>query len=142
MYKGGTSADDVISYYYAIPLYIDLVADTQEEKDLALSMIINTTDYIMKNNYTLMNVNGERTRWGFWNPENLNDNPEYYSERYSRSIDILAILSVAYRYTGAQKYLDGLNWLGFDNQYLENIINSRGTYPEDENFSVSCHFLF
>jgi hypothetical protein len=27
-------------------------------------------------------------------------------------------------------------YLGVTNQYLENIVNSRGTYPEDENFSV------
>lgn len=136
MYKGGTSSDDVTSYYYAIPLYIDMIAETQQEKDLAISMLINTTNYIMKNNFTLINVNGERTRWGFWNPENLNDNPDYYSERYANSIEILAYLSVAHRYTGDKKYLDAMEYLGVQNQYLENMVNSRGTYPEDENFSV------
>jgi hypothetical protein len=36
MYKGGTSSDDVISYYYALPLYIDMVAETEEEKNVAI----------------------------------------------------------------------------------------------------------
>jgi hypothetical protein len=51
MYKGGTSSDDVTSYYHAIPLYIDMIADTEEEKNLAISMLVNTTNYIMKNNF-------------------------------------------------------------------------------------------
>lgn len=28
MYKAGTSSDDVTSYYHAIPLYIDMIAET------------------------------------------------------------------------------------------------------------------
>jgi hypothetical protein len=36
-----------------------------------------------------------------------------------------------------QKYIDAMYYLGVSNQYLENIVNSRGTYPEDENFSVN-----
>jgi hypothetical protein len=51
MYKGGTSSDDVTSYYQAIPLFIDMVAETEEEKNLAISMLVNTTNYIIKNNY-------------------------------------------------------------------------------------------
>jgi hypothetical protein len=69
-------------------------------------------NYIMKNNFTLINVNGKRTRWGFWNPENLNDNYEYYSERYCNPIEIIAMLSVVYRYTQDQKYLDAMYYLG------------------------------
>lgn len=99
MYKGGTSSDDVTSYYYAIPLYIDMIAETEDEKNLAISMLVNTSNYIMENNFQLINVDGNRTHWGFWNPENLNDNPEYYSERYSNSIEILAYMLVTYKYT-------------------------------------------
>ena len=99
MYKGGTSSDDVTSYYHAIPLFIDMIAETKEEKDLAISMLVNTTNYIIKNNFYFINVDGTRTHWGFWNPENLNDDPQYYSERYSNSIEILAYLAVTYRYT-------------------------------------------
>lgn len=63
----------------------------------------------MKNNYTLINVDGYPTRWGFWDPQSLNNNTDHYSERYSNTIEIIAFLSVSYHYTKDKKYLDGLN---------------------------------
>ncbi len=32
-------------------------------------MLINTTEYIMKNNWKLIDVTGSPTTWGFWGPE-------------------------------------------------------------------------
>lgn len=109
MYKGNASSDDVTSYFYAFPIFMEYVCETQAEKDLVLSYLIRTIDYIIENNYQLINVDGERTMWGFWDPEDLNNNPEYYSEKCLNSMEILSFLAVAYKYTGNEKYSDEMN---------------------------------
>ena len=98
-------------------------------------MLTNTTDYIMANNWYLIDLDGKPTKWGFWNPQQLNDNPENYGERGSNSIEILGMLSICYHYTNDQKYLDAIYDLGVNNQYYMNAINWRMTYPLEENFS-------
>lgn len=40
-------------------------------------MIINTTNYIIENDYYLINVDGKPTHWGFWGPKELNENPGF-----------------------------------------------------------------
>ena len=81
MYKSGTSSDDVTSYYYAIPLYIEFVAKTEAERAVGIEMLRNTTDYIMQYDWYLINIDWKPTHWGFWNPQKLNNYPEFYSER-------------------------------------------------------------
>jgi hypothetical protein len=68
-WKGDTSSDDVISFYFGLPIYLDLycVGNTSCRNE-ALEMLINTTNYIMENDWYLKDVTGEHTRWGVWNP--------------------------------------------------------------------------
>lgn len=51
MYKSNASSDDITSYFWAYPLIIDNVCENDEERELVLSYIIRTMDYIMENNY-------------------------------------------------------------------------------------------
>ena len=37
----------------------------------------------------------KRTTWGFWNPEELNHNPDHYSERSLNSLQIITYLAAA-----------------------------------------------
>jgi hypothetical protein len=113
-YKDGPSSDDVTGYYFALPLYIEYVAQTDTERAMAIEMLRSTTDYIMKNDYYLINVDGRPTRWGIWNPSDLNNNTRYYSERASNSLEILTFLAVTHHYVRDQKYLDAMYKLGFD----------------------------
>jgi len=99
MWKGDTSSDEVISYYFALPLYADLVCETQEEKNEAISLIIRTIDYVLVNNYKLIGYGGVPTSWGFWDPATLNGDPDHATERCENSMEIIAMLSVAYHYT-------------------------------------------
>lgn len=67
--------------------------------------MIRTMDYILENNYTMKNIGGQRTHWGFWDPEDLNGNPDYYSERPLNSLEIIGYLGISYKYTKNKKYL-------------------------------------
>ena len=46
-YQIGTSSDDVISFFFGLPLFIDLVCKTPEERKRPLDMLLNTTNYII-----------------------------------------------------------------------------------------------
>lgn len=133
-WKGDTSSDEVTGHLFVYPLIYDLVAETAEEKQRVLSLIVNITDYIIDNDYYLIDVTGKPTTWGYWNPHTLNNNPEKYGERGINSLEVLAWLVSAYRLTGNAKYLDSFQYLTA-NQFLENLINQKITTPCDINYS-------
>jgi len=47
----------------------------------------------------LIDISGEPTKWGFWGPEELNDNEERYGERGTNSLEIISMLALSYHYT-------------------------------------------
>jgi len=46
-----------------LPLFLELVCETEEEKKRPLDMILNTTNYIMENDWYLIDVTGKPTKW-------------------------------------------------------------------------------
>ena len=68
-------------------------------------MIKDTVDYIMENDWYLIDVTGKRTKWGFWVPNELNDNPVRNGERNLNSLQILSMLGTVYKYFRDEKYL-------------------------------------
>jgi len=65
---GDTSSDSIICYYYALPTFIDFVCETKEEKKRPIDMLVNTTAYVLANNYYLIDITGKPTKWAFWGP--------------------------------------------------------------------------
>ena len=53
---------------------------------------------------TIDPTTNKATLWGFWNPSEVNDNPEHYSERGTNSLGILAYLASAYSVTRNNVY--------------------------------------
>jgi hypothetical protein len=49
------------------------------------------TDGIIRNNYTLVDRTGRKTRWGIWSPELINHDPFYAGLRPLNSLDILIL---------------------------------------------------
>ena len=103
-WKGDTSSDEIVGHYFVYGIYYDLVADSKEKAELraALSRI---TDHILDHNYQLIDVDGQRTRWGWWGPEAI---WREASETGLRALHILSHLSVAIHLTegtpSADKY--------------------------------------
>lgn len=94
-WKGDTSSDEIAGHYFAYPLYYDLLAD-EAEKPLLRGAIDRITNHILDNKYQLIDADGQRTRWGWWGPDAIWDDPD---ETGLRALLILAHLRVALHMT-------------------------------------------
>jgi hypothetical protein len=95
-WKGDTSSDEIVGHYFVYPLYYDLVAE-ESEKPALRAAIERITNHILDNNYQLIDVDGKRTRWGWWGPDAIWQDPD---ETGLRALHILSHLRVAMHMTG------------------------------------------
>ena len=103
-YKTDTSSDELDGHYFFYPLYYDLVADTEQEKERVREVVRNLTDHLIRNDYCLIDHDGTPTRWANYSPEALNSFHYWYNERGLKSLSILSYLAVAEHITGDEKY--------------------------------------
>ncbi len=94
-WKGDTSSDEIVGHYFVYPIYFDLVAD-ESEKPKLIGVIDRITNHILDHNYQLVDLDGKRTMWGFWGPDQIWDDPD---ETGIRALHILAHLRVAMHMT-------------------------------------------
>jgi hypothetical protein len=90
-WKGDTSSDEIVGHYFVYPIYHDLVADEREKPSLRAA-IERITTHILDNTYQLIDVDGKRTRWGWWGPEAIWEDAD---ETGLRALHILSHLRVA-----------------------------------------------
>jgi len=69
-WKGDTSSDEIVGHYFVYPIYYDLVADDSEKPTLRAALE-RITNHILDHNYQLVDVDGQRTRWGWWGPDEI-----------------------------------------------------------------------
>ncbi len=131
-WKADTSSDEIDGHYFAYSIYYDLVAD-EREKGRLRRVVRRMTDYIMANGYLLIDVDGEPTTWGFWNPERLNyDWPE---QKGLNALEVLSHLKVAYYMTGEEKYQRAYLELIKKHHYGLNVIDQKVLRPGSINHS-------
>ena len=99
-WKGDTSSDEIVGHYFVYPIYYDLVAD-DEEKPILRGVIERITNHILDHNYQLVDLDGKRTLWGFWGPDQIWEDPD---ETGIRSLHILSHLVVAMHMTQNPQY--------------------------------------
>lgn len=97
-WKGDTSSDEIVGHYFAYPIYYDLVADEAEKKQLAAALD-RITNYILDNDYQLLDVDGKHTLWGYWGPDLIWPDPD---ETGLRALHILAHLRTAMHVTQSE----------------------------------------
>jgi hypothetical protein len=90
-WKGDTSSDEIVGHYFAYAIYYDLVADADEKNQLRAALDRITT-HILDHGYQLIDVDGQRTHWGWWGPEAIWEEP---GETGLRALHILSHLRVA-----------------------------------------------
>ena len=95
-WKGDTSSDEIVGHYFVYPIYYDLAAD-EAEKPALRGAIDRITTHILDNDYQLIDLDGKRTRWGWWGPEAIWENP---NETGLRALHMLAHLRVALHLAG------------------------------------------
>ena len=103
-WKGDTSSDESVGHYYGYALYYDLVARDNEKEEIR-AVIRRLTDYLIDNNYDLIDLDGIPTRWGRWG-EDYYETREGDYEKALRSLELLSFLKTTYHITGDEKYQD------------------------------------
>lgn len=99
-WKGDTSSDEIVGHYFVWPIYYDLVADDKEKRTIS-ALADRVTTHILDHNYQLVDLDGKRTLWGYWGPEEIWQDPD---ETGLRALHILAHLRTAMHLTqDAQK---------------------------------------
>jgi predicted neuraminidase len=135
-WKSDTSSDEIDGHYFAFYAYYEHIARFDaEEKALCEKQVRDLTDYIIAGNYQLIDYDGERTRWGFWNPENLNDSPRHYLESGLNALQMLSFLKVARHLTGNPTYKEHFDKLITEHGYLSNVLLSKKVFPDMNNHS-------
>jgi hypothetical protein len=99
-WKGDTSSDEIVGHYFVYPIYYDLVAD-EAEKPILRAAIERITNHILDNNYQLIGPGGKRTRWGWWAPTAIWEDPD---ETGLRALHMLSHLRVALHMTANPQY--------------------------------------
>lgn len=130
-WKGDTSSDEIVGHYFGYAVYYDLVAD-ETEKQKIRGVVTRMTDHILNNNYQLIDVDGKRTRWGWWGPEEIWVDPD---ETGLRALHILSHLRVALHITGSPRYEQAYNELISKHRYHLLTRNQKVNYPGRVNHS-------
>ena len=135
-WKSDTSSDEIDGHFLAFYAYYEHVAQYDpDEKQRCAEQCRKLINYIVDHNYQLIDWNGERTRWGFWNPENLNGEPGDYIEHGLNSLQMLSFLRTSYFVTGDNKYLKHYKKLILKHHYLSNVLLSKKEWPDENNHS-------
>jgi len=126
LWKGDTSSDEMCGHMMAYFFYYEFAA-IEEEKELIRNHVRKIIDVLIKNNYNLIDVDGRKTRWGVWSPDDLNGDPDWASEKSINSFELLAYLKFANYVTGDEKYEKEYRRLIDEEGYLANAagINSK-----------------
>lgn len=131
VWKGDTSSDEIVGHYFAWSVYHDLVADDPEKKELAAT-VERVTSHIVDNGFRLIDVDGEPTRWGWWDPERIWSDPD---ETGLRALEILSHLRVAHHITGESRFLEVYRRLVEEERYALLTLHQKIQVPGHVNHS-------
>jgi hypothetical protein len=99
-WKGDTSSDEIVGHYFAYLVYYDLAAGESEKRQIR-SVVDRITSHIVDHGYRLVDVDGKPTRWGWWAPQDIWEDPD---ETGLRALHLLSHLAVAHHITGNARY--------------------------------------
>ena len=99
-WKGDTSSDEIVGHYFVYPIYLELMA-AEEEKPALRAALDRITNHILDHGYQLVDVDGQRTRWGWWGPDVIWEDAD---ETGLRALQMLSHLRVALSVTDNPDY--------------------------------------
>lgn len=142
-WKDDTSSDEYAGHFFGWPLFYDLCADEAEKAEIA-ALIGDVAGYLLDNGLVLVDLDGEKTTFGHWNPEQIaaaaggvepcleaaavSPMPfdaasaciaSWYGEGWLNSIEIMGHLLAAWHITGEVRFYDAYDALVRDQGYGE-----------------------
>jgi hypothetical protein len=145
-WKSDTSSDELDGHYFFYPLYYDLCAGDEAERERVREVVRDLTDHLLAHRYVLMDHDGLPTRWAVFGPESLNADPRWWAERGLNSLSMLSYLSVAAHVTGDEKYERASRELIDRHGYAQNLMYPKvqqgvgsGNQSDDE-MAFMCYY--
>jgi len=145
-WKTDTSSDELDGHYFLYGLYYDLVAETETEKRQVQEQVRGLTDHLIKHGCKLVDHDGRPTRWGRYDPAEINFDPRWFIERGLNSLSMLSYLATTAHITGDAKYRTVADSLINRHGYLQNVMNMKvqrgigsGNQSDDE-MGFMCYY--
>lgn len=140
-WKSTTSSDEAIGHIFAFGIIAEVV-DKPEIREKAIMLIDTLMSHVVRNDFYLIDWNGEPTLWGKWNPDYVNARPVMVGDRKLNSSNIIGMLQTAYHFTGKEKYRDTAFYLMREHGYLENLMRPmREIGPAPETADILSRML-
>jgi hypothetical protein len=121
-WKAHTSSDEFIAHMFGCSVLYEVATKTDEEKKRVRTFITKVLDHVIRNKWYLIDVDGQPTLWGRWNPEYVNGFPESMYDRRLNSTEIIAALQFGYAISGKRIYKEKAFELMEKHGYLRNIL--------------------
>ena len=130
------SSDQIDGHFLAFYSYFEHIAqfDPVERRRIE-SQVRQVIDYILAHDYQVIDEDGERTKWGWWSPQLLNNEPENYLESGLYSLMLLSFLKTAYYITDDARYAMHSRKLIERHGYLSNLLLEKKLFPDELNHS-------
>jgi hypothetical protein len=144
-WKTDTSSDELDGHFFFYALYHDLAAVNESDKQKVREVVERITTHLIDHDYSLVDHDGQPTRWGQFGPSVLNTD-KLTDCRGLNSISILSYLLVASHVTGDPKYDREYRKLLFDHYYFTNVLvpkhqNGPGSGNQsDDEMAFMCYY--
>jgi len=135
-WRSTASSDQTVGQVFALTAILELVNDTAW-KARALKCLDDLIGYIVDNNLYIIDVDGEPTMWGKWNPDYVNSFSKNIGDRKITSSNIIAFLQTAYGFTKKEKYKSKAIELMEKFGYLENLMRPMKEIGSSDNDKLS-----
>lgn len=151
-WKSDTSSDELDGHFFFYGLYHDLVADSDAERTEVRETVLAIVDHLIDHGGSLVDHDGQRTRWAVFGPEQLNDDQDWWEERGLNSLSYLTYLRIAEQMASEAdrkaRYRDKARSLIEDHAYLANLRNPKvqsgpgtGNQSDDEMAFMNYYHL-
>ncbi len=147
-WRDDVSSDQIDGHYFAFYMYYEHIAKNDPaEKERLVKQIRQVTDYIVDNNYQILDWDGEKTMWGWFDPVSLNDEHIHYLESGIYSLMMLSFLNTTHYITEDEKYQDLYVELIQNHHYLDNLLLQKKLWPDelnhsDDQLSAICYYPY
>jgi hypothetical protein len=146
-WKGTTSSDELVGTIFFYSVVYDVLGKENEKLRTRIADLVGSiVSHIVDHNLFYVDVDGKPTRWGYWNPANINT-PIALHDRRLNSIEILAFLQLAYDLTKDDKfkktYDDLVDKHGYANNTVRYLPDPMGpwNHSDDELYWLSYYVL-